>query len=470
VKPRIWLVGSLAQRLLLVLVATLTLVAIGLGAGGALLIERVVEQSFDKLLGASVRAIADTIAPEHGDVTLEIPPSALEMLEDSHRDNVYYNVRQGQRLLTGYAELPALAAVEPGRTVFQYATVRGQRVRIAADARRIPYMPDLVVVEVAQTLGERRALEWVMLAGLIALESTFVAFAALLVWPALKWSLRPVNNLREEIDARPADHANFSPLDLTRTPRELVGLVAGFNRLLRRLEEAVSGMRQFTSDASHQMRTPLAILKTHVAVLMSQMISLNIGAQSLTDIDNAVTRLQLLLTRLLTLARADEAVGAGIRRSAVDLRVVITHVVEGLLPQAASRDITIDVIAEERAVWAYAEPVLATEILANLVDNAIRYNHAKGQIWISIVEHEGYVSVAVEDNGPGVPVEQQEKILERFYRLPRDHAQQGSGLGLSIVKTLAEALSAQVKLSSRPQGDGLIALVKFQYFQGNPPN
>jgi two-component system, OmpR family, sensor histidine kinase TctE len=69
-----------------------------------------------------------------------------------------------------------------------------------------------------------------------------------------------------------------------------------------------------------------------------------------------------------------------------------------------------------------------------------------------------------------VPVEQQEKILERFYRLPRDHAQQGSGLGLSIVKTLAEALSAQVKLSSRPQGDGLIALVKFQCFQGNPPN
>jgi two-component system sensor histidine kinase TctE len=88
VKPRIWLVGSLAQRLLLVLVATLTVVAIGLAAGGAILIERVVEQSFDKLLEASVRAIADTIAPEHGDVTLQIPPSALEMLEDSRRDNI----------------------------------------------------------------------------------------------------------------------------------------------------------------------------------------------------------------------------------------------------------------------------------------------------------------------------------------------------------------------------------------------
>jgi two-component system sensor histidine kinase TctE len=372
-------------------------------------------------------------------------------------------------LITGYAELPAIAAVDPERIVFRYATVRAQRVRIAAVARRVPYMPELVVVEVAQTLGERHALEWVMLAGLIALEVAFVAFAALLVWPALKWSLRPVNNLREEIDARPADHANFSPLDLTRTPRELVGLVAGFNGLLRRLEEAVAGMRQFTSDASHQMRTPLAILKTHVAVLKSQLDLKSVSSQSLIDIDNAVTRLQLLLTRLTTLAHADEAVGAGIRRGAVDLRILVTHVVEDLVPQAATRDITIDVSSAERPVWAYAEPVLATEILTNLVDNAIRYNRAQGHIWISILEHGAHVSVTVEDNGPGVPQEQQTKILERFYRLPRDQAQQGSGLGLSIVKTLAEALSAQITLSSRLEGEGLLALVKFESFRGIPP-
>jgi two-component system sensor histidine kinase TctE len=472
VKRRFQLDGSLAQRLLLVLVATLTMVAIGLGAGGAVLIERVVEQSFDKLLGASVRAIADTIAPEHGDVTLEIPPSALEMLEDPQRDNVYYSVRQAQRLLTGYAELPAIsaAAIQPGQTVFRYATFRAQDVRIAAEARRVPHMPDLVVVEVAQTLGERRALAWMMLAGLIILEVSFVGFAALLVWPALSWSLRPVNRLRQEIDARPADHANFSPLDLRYTPHEVAGLVAGFNGLLKRLADAVAGMRQFTSDASHQMRTPLAILKTHVAVLKSQVDSGSAGAKSLTDVQNAVTRLELLLTRLITLARADEAVGGGIKRAAVDLRAVVAHVVGDLLPQSVQRDITIDVNSEERAVWAWAEPLLAAEILSNLVDNAIRYNRPGGHIWISIVEREGRAGVSVEDDGPGVPLEEQERVQERFYRLPRDQAQQGSGLGLSIVKTLAEALRARVTLESRSEGQGLRVSIEFDSYRSGTPN
>ncbi len=455
---------SVTRRLLWVMITTLTAVAIGLGAVGTVLINRIVEQSFDKLLGASAEEIAATVAPERGSLTFDIPPSALGMLENDQRDNVYYSVRQGNRLLTGYADLPALnlLAARPGETVFGYATYKGQRVRIAAELRHLPRMSDSVAVQVAQTLGERRRLALVMLAALYLLESSFVVVAGLLVWPTLKWSLRPVNRIREELDARPADHANFEPLDLRNAPTELVGLVAGFNHLLKRLEGVVAGMRQFTADASHQMRTPLAVLKTHLAVLSQHVLPGSTDASALKDVNGAVTRLEALLTRLITLAHADEAVRGGITLSRIDLRSVITQVTGDLLPLAAKRDISLSVNAEERPAWVYAESVIAAEILTNLLDNAIRYNQPGGNVCISVHETTQSVSMSVEDDGPGIPQAELKHIFERFYRLPRDQAQPGSGLGLSIVKTLSEALHAQVSIDALPTGRGLRVSVRFE--------
>lgn len=455
---------SLTKRLLWVMITTLSAVAIGLGAGGTILIRRIVEQSFDKLLGASVQEIAETFAPEQGSVTFDIPPSALGMLENDQRDNVYYSVRQGNQLLTGYAELPVvnLAGARPAERVFAYATFNGQRVRIGAESRRLPGMTDPVVVEVAQTLGERQSLALVMLAALYLLESSFVVIAGLLVWPTLKWSLRPVNQIRDELETRPVGHANFAPLDLRHAPTELVGLVGGFNHLLKRLEGAVAGMRQFTADASHQMRTPLAVLKTHLAVLSQHVLPGSPDASSLADVQGAVTRLEALLTRLITLAHADEAARGGISRSRIDLRTVITQVAGDLMPLAVKRDISLSVNAERRPAWVYAEPVIAAEILTNLLDNAIRYNHPEGTICISVHEVERSVLMSVEDDGPGVPDAERKHIFERFYRMPRDQAQPGSGLGLSIVKTLSEALHAQVSIETPPTGRGLRVSVQFE--------
>ena len=456
--------GSLARRLLWVLITTMSAVAIGLGAGGTLLIRRVVEQSSDKLLGAAVQGIAESLAPERGSVTLDISPSTLGMLENDQRDNVYYSVRQGSRLLTGYADLPVvnLATARPGDKVFADATFRGQKVRLGAESRHLPRMSDPVVVEVAQTVGERQSLALVMLAALYFLEATFVVIAALLVWPALRWSMRPVNRLRAELDTRPADHANFAPLDLRYAPTELVGLVGGFNHLLKRLESAVAGMRQFTADASHQMRTPLAILKTHIAVLSRHIPPGDAAAASLADVQGAVTRLEALLTRLITLAHAEEAVGGGIVRTRTDLRTVITQVAGDLIPLASRRDITLTVNAEQRPVWVYAEPIIAAEIFTNLLDNAIRYNRPEGSVCISIHERGGSATVDVEDDGPGIPEAERKHVFERFFRLPRDQSQPGSGLGLSIVRTLSEALHAHVSIDAPPTGRGLRVSVHFE--------
>lgn len=455
---------SLSRRLLWVMITTLSLVAVALGAVGTVLIGRVVEQSSDRLLGASVQEIAETVAPERGSVTFDIPPSAFGMLENEQRDSVFYSVRQGNRLLTGYEDLPAvnLSGAGLGERIFQYATYKGQRVRIAAEMRHLPRMSDPVVVAVAQTVDERYSRAFVMLAALYLLESTFIVIAALLVWPTLKWGLRPVNLIREELDARPADHANFAPLDLRYAPTELVGLVGGFNHLLQRLEGAVAGIRQFTADASHQMRTPLAVLKTHLAVLSQRVAAGTVDSRDFEDVHGAVARLESLLMRLITLAHADEAVRGGISRSRIDLRTVIAQVAGDLIPLAEQRDISLSVNAAPRPAWVYAEPVIAAEILANLVDNAIRYNQPAGNVCISVDETARFVSMSVEDDGPGIPQAEQKFIFERFYRLARDAGQPGSGLGLSIVKTLSEALQAQVSIETPAAGRGLKVSVRFE--------
>jgi two-component system sensor histidine kinase TctE len=455
---------SLTRRLFWVMIAGLSAVAVALGVVGTVLIDRIVERSSDKLLAASVQEIAETVSPERGAVTFDIPPSSLGMLENKHRDSVFYSVRHAERLLTGYVDLPALdvSGVAPGERVFAYADYRGRRVRIAAEPRHLPRMQDPVVVQVAHTLRERQSLAMVMLAALYILEAIFVVIAGVLVWPTLKWSLRPVNSIREELETRPVEHANFAPLELGHAPTELVGLVGGFNHLLKRLEGAVAGMRQFTADASHQMRTPLAVLKTHLAVLDEHALPGTQDAGALADIHGAVNRLEALLMRLITLAHADEAVRGGISRSRIDLRTVIAQVTGDLIPLATQRDITLSVNAAERPAWVHAEPVLAAEILANLVDNAIRYNAAGGNVCIAVDETDRFVSMSVEDDGPGIPAEEQAMIFERFYRSPRDQSQPGSGLGLSIVKTLSEALHAHVSIDTPISGRGLKISVRFE--------
>lgn len=454
---------SLTRRLLRVMIVALGALGIGLGLVGTLLIDRVVDRSFDKLLGASVQEIAGTITVADGDVAMDIPPSAFGMLENNQRDNVYYSVRIGERLLTGYGRLPIadIGNAEPGEQVFTDSDFLGQPVRIAAELLYLPRIVEPIVIQVAQTMHERNELELAILAALYLLEVIFIVLAAVLIWFTLRRSLRPVNDIREELGALQPAAADFSPLQNHNAPAELVGLVTGFNDLLARLEGSVSRMRRFTADASHEMRTPLAVLKTHLAVLRQHIPASGPGADSLADVSNAVSRLESLLTSLTTLAHADEATRSGVTRSRTDMFEVITQVAGDMIPFAASRQVTLSVDAEQPQVLADAEPILAAEILTNLVHNAIAYNRPGGSAEISLVGGAERVTVAVEDDGPGIPPEEFDRIFERFYRLPRDKASPGSGLGLSIVKTLSEVLGATVSLETPPTGQGLKVSVSF---------
>lgn len=447
---------SLVRRLIWTLVGSLTVVALLLGAGGAWLIHGIVEHTNDRLLGASARAIAETLAVEDGEVTLDLPRSALGMLENNERDNIYYSVRQNGALLTGYPDLvqapPQSLRIDSSE--FRYDTFRGLRIRVAAETRTLPRIPGVIVVQVAETLDSRRTLANRMMLGLAALEGVLILIAGLLVWPAVRWSLGPVTRLREQMDARPADQADFTPLSLQGVPVELVGLVSGFNALLGRLEAAVEGIRRFTADASHQMRTPLAVLRTHLAVVQKHGTRTEAGRASLEDIEGAVIRLQGLLTGLIALARTEDILEAG-EPPPVDVRLPIHNAVEELRDAAAARRVSLLAELPGEPAFARIEPLLVSEMVRNLVDNAIRYNHQNGQVTVRVLLQARDVRIEVEDTGPGVPPEQRDKIFQRFFRLPRDQQRSGSGLGLSIVEAIARRSGATLTVNHGAAGVGL---------------
>jgi two-component system sensor histidine kinase TctE len=276
---------------------------------------------------------------------------------------------------------------------------------------------------------------------------------------AVRWGLVPLNRVLGEIETR--QQADFTPLPLEYVPNELRGLVGAFNGLLGRLDNAVQGLRRFTADASHQMRTPLSILRTHVDVLRSANLPAGPARQSVADIDVATGRLQRLLTQLLALARAEGSREAAIfRRKAVDLAEVARAIALEHAAQAVKAGVDLQ-FEEAGDVRVLTQPDLAGELIGNLIDNAIRYNRKGGNVVVTVEDRGDHCVVGIEDDGPGIAPGDRALAFQRFGRIAPDQGRVGSGLGLAIVQALAESLGAEIELSDRGTQPGLRAEVRF---------
>ena len=457
---------SLRRRLILNMVLPAAALAGALGVGGWLMIRNVVETAHDRLLDGSVLAIAERLAVDEDDqVTVDLPPVALGMLESQARDSIYYNVTYDGALVTGYQDLPR---PDPTRladweTVHWDAFYRGNSIRVGAQARRVFGKADPVLVEVAETTNARRAIEYRMLAALGGLELGLLGLVGWLTWRGIDRGLEPLAALGRQIDVRSAPGAiNLKPLDLSAVPREALSPAIALNALLERLEQSIGAVRRFTADASHQMRTPLTILRTHLGILGECGTNTPEGLAALDDIDGATKRLEHLLSQLLALARADESGSAADETATVELARIAAAVVAERVPQALEAGIEIQFERPEMPVPIASNELLTREIVANLLDNAIRYNRERGTVTVRVVAAENGTRLEVEDEGPGIPIADRARVFERFYRIPRPGGPEGSGLGLAIVRALADRLAADVRLHDRKSGSGLLAVVHFR--------
>lgn len=457
---------SLSSRMLRGMVIPVMALALILGLGGAWAINQAVQAVNDRILGAASRAIIDSLTVDEGAVGLNLSPAIFGMLEDAARDNVYYSVSHEGRVLTGYRDLPVVAPSDLGdtRVVFGDAVYLGRPVRVVAEGRRLPQIDGVVVVQVAETLDARRRIVHRLLAGLIVLELVLIGATFALLPLAIRWGLRPLHRVQGEMDRRVA--SDLTPLALDQVPVELRDLVGAFNAMLARLDSAITGIRRFTADASHQMRTPLSILRTHIALLRHHQPGSPEALESINDIDQATDRLQHLIVQLLALARADGAHPSQIELSVVDPNEIaaVAAAEHAMTAVRAGIDFAVERMPGARMV--VTSQMLAIEMIGNLIDNAIKHNRPGGRVRVSLEDAGARVCIVVEDDGPGIPADQRDGVFTRFARLHRDPSL-GSGLGLSIVDALARAVGAEITLETPRSGSGLRARVAFDAAGGS---
>jgi len=238
-------------------------------------------------------------------------------------------------------------------------------------------------------------------------------------------------------------------MDMTGVPRETRPLIGAINGLLDRVVRVLDAQSRFVTDASHQLRTPLAGLKTHIA-LASRQKTLAAVQYSLGQLDVGVDKLIHLANQLLSLARNEPGADRALKLVAVDLNALAQSVTAEWISTAYKRGIDLGFEEAGQPVWVNGDSVRLTELLNNLLDNGLRYT-PKGGIVTVRVSHPPLLEV--EDNGPGIPESEREMISERFYRLQEDQAD-GSGLGLAIVKEIAEIHQAALTLKTGVNNQG----------------
>jgi len=414
----------------------------------------------DRVLSGSALAIAErVVVAENGTLEVDIPYVALEMLTSAAQDRVFYRVDgpNGQ-FLTGYQNLPSVNGLQGDSPRYMDGVFRGEPIRIAGLRRfastGINSVPFTVTVA-ETTIARSRLARAIILRSALRLLLMILGAAAI-VWVAVTISLRPLYRLSEAIDERSPD--DLHPIRQS-VPVEVENLVETVNSFMVRLQSALDALRHFTGNASHQLRTPLAIIRTQLA-LAARAQTLEEAKAAAKKGDASVAHAEHILAQLLRMANIDAA-GSGEKQSliAVDLVSVAQSVTADFVPSAADADIDLG-FEEVEPATVEAEPLLLRELLGNLISNAIAYAGRGSEITVRVRKIDGRACLEVEDNGIGIPPEKRAVVRQRFAR-GEGNVAPGAGLGLAIVEEIATLFKAELVLEDGAGGQGLKASIRF---------
>ena len=427
-------------------------------------------EAIDASLLQASRALARQVKPTASGLFIDFPRSAQDILEADPTDRVLYTVSSppGQFLLGNpnlpppRIEKPALGepyfydglVVEPGR-----GGQAAERVRVVA--LFLPFgdvgaSEGTMLVQVARSRANREELARRILIDTALPLSVLIALMTVIVWAGIRAGLKPLALLQRQVEGRAAN--DLTPIGIDTAPPEVRSLARAVNTLLAEVRHSVQAQKRFISDAAHQLRTPLAGLKSQTELALRDATDAPLRAR-LQLVHESAARSAHLVNQLLTLARAEPESADLQTRAPVDLQRVARELAAEMVPRAlaAGIDLGFDEAASSGAAEVRGIDLLLREALANLIDNAIRYAGRGASVTVRVRTEAGEVVAEVEDDGPGVPAEEREHMFERFVRAAQDG--HGCGLGLSIVREIVERHAGQVRLlSATPRG--LLAQVR----------
>jgi two-component system, OmpR family, sensor histidine kinase TctE len=451
-------VRSIKRDLLLWLLLPLCFLSVLCTAVAYALASAFANDAYDRNLINTADSVAARVRiDENGKYLVDLPPAAQQVLRHTHADDkLYYQVLTPGLAPLGGDQLPTTTA-EIDSNIPQLRTVvfNGEKVRLARIRIPLAHDPDqIILVQAAETLKGRTDLTHQILISILFPQVLSLVLGYITVSFGVQKGLVPLSDLRSAVVER--SKADLDPLDESIAPLEAQPLASAINDLLGRLRADLEAQRRFVANAAHQLRTPLAGIKTYVEI-MQRASTDSTPKNLLTQIDKGIDRMGHLVTRLLALAKADPH--AIFEFADVDLNMVASEATSPLIGCALEKQIELSLEPANQPAIIYGDANNLKELAANLVENAILYTPEGGAVSVSVINGEG-VSLIVQDNGPGIAIEERERVFERFYRVLGTQVE-GSGLGLAIVKEIATTHDASVTLAPGIDGKGSKFVVTF---------
>jgi two-component system sensor histidine kinase TctE len=445
---------TLRSKLLHWLLVPLSFVLLADVVGSYVAVGAIVQSIYDGELAEIARELILHVRADAAQTGFDLSSAAERTLLLDQYDQVYYAVHGGHgRVIAGRPDLPYVP-VPAGTLGFSDASYAGAPVRIAVLSRTIA--DRTVVIEVAETTVKRTLLAHKLLLGFALPQVGLILLAALLVWFGVARGLSPLEHLRRAVASR--SHLDMSTIEAQGVPGEVQPLVAAVNDLMRRLAGVLDFQARFIADTAHQLRTPVAGLKAHIEVALREQ-TLGQTRAALAHLYTSAERLSRLVGQLLSLARNEPHSARTENFAPLDFNKLAFDTTAEWVAHAYKKGIDLGFEGADREVPVRGDATRLTELINNLVDNAIRYTPAGGRVTVH-VRPEPRPRLVISDDGPRIPVEERERVFERFHRLLGTHAE-GSGLGLAIVRDIASLHEAQIDLEEDVDGVGNTFTVTF---------
>lgn len=421
--------------------------------------------TYDRALVKAAASVAARLDWTDEGVSVDMPPAAQAILRFSDDDKVYYQVlKQDETRISGDAVIPGPVqrpfSNEPG---FRDATLDGVPIRIARIRCINPKDPaDAVLVQTAETLRGRQTLTNLLVLSVLAPQILLIVFSSLAVWFGIGKGLTTLGQIQKSVKSR--NPHDLSALNFSAVPTEIKPLVEALNDLLDRLRHEIEAQQRFVANAAHQLRTPLAGLRTYVGI--TQRLTTDARIISVVEqFDNGIDRMAHLVDRLLSLAKAEPHRERTMDRTIIDLNFVASDAINTLVELALSKNIELLFECAQSPALMIGNKESLRDLASNLIENAILYTPDGGTVKVR-VDNGSKVNFTVMDDGPGIAPEERERVFERFYRILGSNVT-GSGLGLSIVKEIALAHSAVITLEGRENRTGTVITVSFDKAVGS---
>ena len=430
---------------------------------------RYANAAIDASLSQATRSLARQVKPVGNGLFIDFPRAAQDILEADPSDRVLYTVSSppGQFIL-GNRTLPApppQASPLLGEPVYYDGTVplldddagaAKARVRVAALYLRYgdEFGPSqTMLVQVARSSANREELARRILVDTVLPLSVLMVAMTMVVWAGIRAGLAPLARLRSLVEGRAAN--GLAPIGVDAAPQEVRALAGAINTLLAEVQHSVVAQKRFISDAAHQLRTPLAGLKSQTELALRDAAEPSLKAR-LQRVHDSATRSAHLVNQLLTLARAEPESATRQARQRIDLCRLAREVTAEMVPRALQAQVDLgyadppdndeDGPSAPARVNVDGIALLLRESLVNLLDNALRYAGAGCAVTVRVYAEREQAVLVVEDDGPGLPDSEQQRVFERFVRYSEDG--QGCGLGLAIVKEIIERHAGTVNLQT----------------------